>query len=150
MKVTFHYGIKTYSGTLDEMTFGSYRKDSLCIGRKYVSPRLTEHNTQVGSIMKNLSLIYGALSTGYKTDLKSYAQLNSVNVPADKLIPSTFAIFVKMMYCFSEKGAGHIDLASVTYEDLETVGAEISTVALAISNGYLPTVANASTLSNLM
>ncbi len=38
MKVKFKYGIQTYSGTVDEMTFGSYRKGTLCIGRKYVIP----------------------------------------------------------------------------------------------------------------
>lgn len=150
MKVTFKYGIRTFSGTLDEMTFGSYRDGNLCIGRDYVIPKLTDNNTLMGSVMKNLATIYGAISTGYKTDLKLYATRRAASIPTTQLAPNGFATFVKMMYCFSDLGAGHIDLASVTYEDLETVGAEISTVALAISNGYLHTVSGADELSNLI
>ena len=34
MKVKFKYGIQTYSGTVDEMVYGSYRDGKLCIGRE--------------------------------------------------------------------------------------------------------------------
>ena len=42
MKVKLKYGIATYSGTIDEITFGSYKDDTLCIARKWVMPRLTD------------------------------------------------------------------------------------------------------------
>ncbi|MDD4309392.1 MAG: hypothetical protein PHO32_03355 [Candidatus Cloacimonetes bacterium] len=72
--------------------------------------------------MKNLALIYNSVSSGYRDELRTYAGLNSVNVPNDALPPNAFAIFVKMFYLFSKLGEGHIDLATVTYGDLSTPG----------------------------
>ena len=85
MKVKFKFGIQTYSGTVDEMTFGSYRKNSLCIGRKYVTPKLTDNNTSMGAKLKNLAIVHGSVTSGYLDELKTYAGLNSVNVPKGKL-----------------------------------------------------------------
>ena len=150
MKVTFKYGIKTYSGTVDEMTYGSFRDDNLCIGRKYVMPTLTANNTLRGTIIKNLAAIYGSLSSSYKDDLKVYAAKNAVNVPKDKLPPTSFAIWMRMMYLFSELDSGHVDLATVTYTDLQTVGADIASIAEAVVNGYLPEVSGADSLTATM
>ncbi len=147
MKVIFKFGIKTYSGTVDEMTFGSYRKDSLCIGRKYVTPILTANNTLMGAVMKNLAAVFGACSPDYKADLKVYAQRNSANVPNGKIPPTSYAIFVKMMYLFSELDEGHVDLATVTYTDLQTLGGDIASVADAVENGYLASVVDADELT---
>lgn len=146
MKVTFKYGIKTYSGTIDEMTYGSFRDDNLCIGRKYVSPTLTANNTLRGTIIKNLADVYSSLSSGYRDDLKTYAAKNISNVPKDKLPPTAFAIWMKMMYLFAELDEGHIDLSTVTYSDLQTLGADIDTIALAVENGYLANVEGADAL----
>jgi hypothetical protein len=55
MKVKFKYGIRTYSGTIDEMTYGSYRKGKVCIGRQWVLPKPTEQNTEIGAVATNLS-----------------------------------------------------------------------------------------------
>lgn len=147
MKVRFKYGIKTYSGTLDEMTFGSYRKGKLCIGREYVVPTLTANNTSMGAVCKNLAAVFGDCSPDYKDDLKIYAGLNVVNVPKTKLPPTSFAIFMKMMYLFSELDEGHVDLATVTYTDLQTLGGDIASVADAVENGYLADVDGAELLT---
>lgn len=150
MKVLFKYGIKTYSGTVDEMTYGSFNDGGLCIGRKFVTPTLTNNNTLRGTILKNLAAIYGSLSTGYKADLKTYARKNAALVPADKLAPTSFAIWVKMMYAFSELDEGHIDLSSITYTDLQTVGTDIESIALAVTNGYLEPVTGYDALTATM
>lgn len=150
MKVKFNYGIKTYSGTLDNMTFGSYRKNSVCIGREYVSPRITENNLSMSAKMKNLALVFSSVSSGYKDDLKSYALANQANVPKGKLPPSSYAIFVQMMFKFAKLDEGHIDLATVTYGDLSTLGEDISTIAAAVSNGYLQSVPGANLLTATM
>ncbi|PKN73506.1 MAG: hypothetical protein CVU50_01975 [Candidatus Cloacimonetes bacterium HGW-Cloacimonetes-3] len=147
MKVRFKYGIRTYSGTLDEMTFGSYLKGKLCIGREYVIPKLTANNTLMGAVCKNLAEVYGDCSTGYKADLKTYAGLNAVNIPKGKLPPTSFAIFMKMMYLFSELDEGHIDLSTVTLTDLQTLGGDIASVADAVENGYLKSVDGADELT---
>jgi len=146
MKVKFNYGIRTYSGTIDEMTYGSYRHNSVCIGRKHVIPRLTEHNTQMGSTMKNLATVYADVSSGYKDELKLYAAKNAANVPAGTLPPTGYAIWVRMMFLFSKLGSGHIDLATLAYSDLATVGEDILSIATAVENGYLASVPGADSL----
>ncbi len=146
MKVTFKYGIQTYSGTIDEMTFGSYREDTVCIGRKYVSPRLTENNTRIGAIATNLASVWEEVSSGYKEEMVTYSQRNAVNIPKGKLPPTSFAIWMKMLFLFSKLDSGHIDLTTVTYSDLQTVGEDILSIAVAVENGYLQAVADADEL----
>lgn len=147
MKVKFNYGIRTYSGTLDEMTFGSYRKNSVCIARKYVQPRLTDQNTLMGATLKNLASVYADLSAGYLDELKIYAQKNEINTPKGKVPPTAFAIWVKMMFLFSELDEGHIDLKTITYTDLTTVGEDILSIATSVENGYLAKVPGADALT---
>lgn len=146
MKVKFKFGIQTYSGTIDEMTFGSYRKGLLCIGRKYVVPRLTENNTAKGTIMKNLATVWADVSSGYKDEMKTYALRNAVNIPKNMLPPTSFSIWLKMMFLFSELDSGHIDLSTVTYTDIQTVGEDILSIAVAVENDYLAAVVGADEL----
>ncbi|HNZ88681.1 MAG: hypothetical protein QM209_06340 [Candidatus Cloacimonadota bacterium] len=147
MKVNFKYGIKTYSGTMDEVTYGSYRKNTICIGRKYVKPRLTDQNALVGGKMKNLAIIYNDVSESYKQELKQYALLNEVNVPKGKLLPNAYALWVKMMFKFADADAEHIDLTTLTYSDLQTVGDEILSISSAVENGYMDNVPGADKLT---
>ena len=137
MKVSFKYGIRTYSGTLDEMTYASCKNGQVCIGRKFVKPALTANNSTHGSNTKNLAEIFGALSSGYKADLKAYAKLNAANVDAHKLPPTSFAIWMKMMYLYAKSDEGHVDLSSVTYNDLQTLATDIGSISAAVDNGFL-------------
>ena len=137
MKVQFKYGIGTYSGTLDELTFGSYFKNRVCIARKYVVPRLTDQNSLIGSKMKNLAVIYGNVSANYKIELKQYASLHSVLTPKGKLPATSYALWVKMMFQFAKADPEHIDLTSLTYTDLQTVGDDIISIAAAVTNGFM-------------
>ncbi len=150
MKVIFKFGIRTYSGTVDEMTFGSYRKDTVCIGRKFVMPQLTANNGVMGEKIKNLAAIYAQCTPAYKADLKVYAHRNSANVPEGKIPPNAYAIFIRMLFKFAELDSGHIDLATVSYEDLQTVGADIASVADAVASGYLDSVKDADQLVAVM
>ena len=104
----------------------------------------------MGDKLKNLALIYSSVSSGYKDELRTYAGLNSVNVPNDALPPNAFAIFVKMFFLFSKLGEGHIDLATVTYGDLSTLGEDIASIAVAVENGYLASVTGADLLTTEM
>jgi hypothetical protein len=141
MKVKFKFGIKTYSGTVNDMTYGSYRNDNLCIGREYVYPKITENNTQKGLIVKNLSKQYHLLNPDYLADLKTYAERNGrENVPKTKLIPTAFALFLKMMYAWYESDPEHIDLTAVTLEDAVSADADVRTIARAVEAEFLPYV----------
>ena len=147
MKVKLKYGIRTYSGTLDELTFGSYFQDRVCIARKYVVPRLTDQNSLMGNKMKNLAVIYADVSDSYKLELKQYALLNAVNVPKEKLLPNAYALWVKMMFKFAKADPEHIDLTTLTYSDLQTMGDDILSIASAVVNGYMANVPGAETLT---
>jgi hypothetical protein len=149
MKVKFKYGIRTYSGTIDEMVYGSYRDDKLCIGREYVYPTLTEQNTLLGNIAKNIPTLYAAASTDWKDDLKLYATRNCrENVPKDKVCPTAYAVFIKLMYAWQDDDPEHVDLATVTPEDIPTLGAKFDTVKDAIDNELLPEITEYADLTN--
>ena len=151
MKVKFKYGIRTYSGTIDEMVYGSYRKHRLCIGRQYVYPRLTANNERLGNIAGNLRLLWDEFSAGWKNDLATYALRNgSENVPKTKLIPSRYALYVKIMYAWAADDPTHVDLTSLNAEDLASLGTPIATVKDAIESGYLAPVKIFSDLIQVM
>lgn len=147
MKVKLKYGIRTYSGTTDGMTYCSYRKGTVCIGRKHTLPRPTAQNTSMGIIMKNLAKVYAAVSPGYKADLKTYAARYEKKVPSNKVAPGAYPLFVKMLFLFAELDAEHVDLATITHSDLLTVGSDIMSIADAVDNGYLPNVSGAAELT---
>jgi len=141
MKVKFKYGIITYSGTLDEMSYGSFRQHTLCIGRKYVKPAPTEQNAIMGAIMKNLSKIYAEADGGYIQDLGVYAVRNGKqNVPKGQLIPTRYAIFVKMMFAWQESDPEFVDLSAVTIEDIVTHEAPVISVKDAVDADLLARV----------
>jgi hypothetical protein len=148
MKVKFKYGIATYSGTIDEMVYGSYRDDHLCIGRNYVYPTLTAQNETLGSIGANLKLLWATVSAGYKADLKTYAQRNgNQNVPVSQMPPNSYALFIKLMYAWQKDDPEHVDLSSVTNSDVDSLGAKINTVKNCVLNGMLPGITNYSDLT---
>ncbi|MDZ4121344.1 MAG: hypothetical protein U1C33_02920 [Candidatus Cloacimonadaceae bacterium] len=140
MKVKFKYGIRTYSGTLDEMTYGSFRNHMLCIGRQYVKPTATEQTLAMADILTNLGGIYREASEGYRNDLKTYAYRNRVNVARDKILPTAYALWIKMMFAWARESEGLINLADVTIEDIQATEAPVWKVADAIEAGYLKSV----------
>ncbi len=138
MKVKFKYGIKTYSGLIDEMVYGSYRKDELCLGREFVYPTLTENNHALGSTMQNLASVYRNISPTYLQDLKKYALRNGQdNVPKDKVIPTAFSLFLKMMYAWLESDPEHVNLSAVTLADIVALDAPVRTIKRAVDAGFL-------------
>lgn len=147
MKVLFKYGIGAMAGTIDEGVYRFTANKSGSIMRKYTYPRLTHNNTLRGAIMKNLAAVWRSVSSSYKDDMKSYCAIwnTTYKDPNDPFSPerSSFAMFIDMMYLFSELDEGHVDLDTVTYSDLQTVGADINTIAVAVVNGYLQPVSGA-------
>jgi len=151
MKVKFKYAIRTYSGTLDEMTYGSYRNGAICIGRKWVYPELTAHNESLGAIMKNLGSVYRDTSGEYQDDLKEYAKRNGKqNVKWYQLPPSAYAIFIKMMFAWQESDPEHVDLETITVGDIVLADAPVISIASAVEADLLKRVTNYSELDNPM
>lgn len=149
MKVTFSYPTRTLSGKQDDTVFGSYRNDNLCLARKYVYPEITEHNHIVGSIVKNLAVVYSEASPDYVQDLKTYAKRNGKeNVPNNQIVPQTYSLFIKMMYNWQKSDPTHVDLAAVTIADIVALDADVRTIARAVSAGFLPNVSVSADLTS--
>ena len=141
MKVRFRFGIRTYSGTIDDMTYGSYRRNKLCIGREWVLPILTPQNTELGASMANLAVLWAAASNEYKADFKTYSvKYASEQVSIRQLPPTGFSLFIKAMWAWAEDEGPTLDLKSVTIEDVGTLGGKVASVAACVTNGYLPEV----------
>ena len=149
MKVVFKYGIKTYSGTIDQMVYGSYRDDNLCIGREYVYPTITTNNHEKGVALKNLATVFHAANANYIADLKLYCIRNGQeNVPKTQLIPTAFSIFLKMMYAWYASDPTHVDLSTVQISDIVALDADVRTLARAVNAGFLPNITDATDLTN--
>ncbi|HHV36401.1 MAG TPA: hypothetical protein GXX77_00975 [Candidatus Cloacimonetes bacterium] len=141
MKATFKYGIQTYSGTIDGLTYASYKDGQVCIARRYVKPRATEQNEEMASVSTNLSKIYNECSEEFKADLKTYSHLYATrHVAKDKLPPSSYAIYVKMMYAFLKHNSDHVGLDSIVLDDLIDLYPEVTSIKNAVNKRYLPKV----------
>lgn len=143
MKVKFRYGIKSYSGTLDELNFANYEERNVVIGRMLpVNREITSQNILIGGIMVNISNLYGAIEEDYKADLKAYSKKMYKLKKFDKqLAGNRYSTFVKMLFAASKDPSSSIDINSLSVDDL-SLGAyeEIQTVANAVRYGYLPAV----------
>ncbi|HPV14794.1 MAG TPA: hypothetical protein PL126_03995 [Candidatus Cloacimonadota bacterium] len=149
MKVKFKYGIRTYSGTVDEMTYGSYRKGRLCIGRQYVIPKATIQNEKMGNAAKNLALLWKSASDEFRADYKIYAGLYATYVSkANEMPPTCYALFTKAMHNWAKGEDPALDLADVQVEDITTLGAGISSIANCVNHNHLPAVPGYNNLNN--
>ena len=144
MKVVFKFGIGAFSGTIQEGVYSMTRNKTGSIMRKWVRPKLTTNMTELGSITKNLAKIWNTCSAGYRLDLKTYCnRWNSEYLdPNDPFSPrvTSYGIFTKLLYAFRDSDPTHIDLETITYSDLQTVGTDIASVSDSIDNGFLATI----------
>lgn len=154
MKVTFKYGIGSFRGTVDLGTYWATKNESASYMRKYVRPTITTHNTDMGSALSNLSKVWSEASDLYKADMKEYSnrhyELNADPAnPFDRKL-SSFSWFMKMMYNFADTNEGTVDLKSVTYGDLTSLFADVTTVASCVEAGFLPSAGDTSDLTATM
>lgn len=69
MKAKFKYGIKSFSGTVDDMNFAHYKGRNVTIGRMLPeSRRITENNITMGAKMKNIAKLYRVNSARIQED----------------------------------------------------------------------------------
>lgn len=148
MKTNLKYGIASYSGTIDDITFGSYKKGKVCIARKWVLPRTTAQNAELGTSTKNIASIYAAASAGFKSDLRTYADLYArKNSRSRSLAANPFALFMKLMYAFAADEGESVDLKTITLNDIQSLFSDLDSVAAAVTAGYLPNVNGAELLT---
>jgi hypothetical protein len=143
MKIKFKYGIKSFSGLFDEMIFANYERDKVVIGRMYnPSPRVTENNTLMGTIMQNITKLWAASSETYKKDCKNYAyKMFGLPMFDGKISGNGFSVFVKILWAASKDTENPLDLMALSVDDLEVEAySQIESVKVCVENGYLPVV----------
>lgn len=136
----------TVTGIIGRVTTGVYyRAKSTVFGylRSWAYPTITTNMHTKGSYLKNIQLLWNAINPLYIADLKAYGLLyENLPVYGDPYATRTkscFAIWYKLLYAWSVAEAPAIDLATLTYEDLGTLGFPTALVD-AIDAGYLPEV----------
>lgn len=138
----------TVSGIVGRVTTGVYyRARSTRFGylRSYVMPKITEHNTLLGSYLTNIRKMWAEeVQEAYKEELLEYAKLYK-DLPiygddSSQRTKSSFAIWYKILSYWQKMDPVHIDLASVTGEDLLSLGEDIISVSKAVEFGAIPVV----------
>lgn len=143
MKITFRWGIKTFSGYGDDMVYQSFDNDTFCVGRDYTYPKITENNHTLGKIGINLANVYNHVSQAYMQDLKIYQdrykrQFGNTRNPFKRgPMPNSMALFTKMMFAWYDSDPEHVDLATVAISDIIAADADVRTIARAIEAGFL-------------
>jgi hypothetical protein len=141
MKAHFNWGLASYSGTRDDMTFAAYREGHLCIAKRWFSPTPGLAQETLRAIGINLSLVWKNAAAGYKADFKSYAKkFGNQHCLLTEWQPSSYALFIGMMFAWQKSDPTHVDLSAVTISDLVTSDAEVQTIAGAVGGGFLQTV----------
>jgi len=100
MKVTFEWPIKTLSGKSHDgkYVYCEYKDSSVCIMRKYVKPRITDHNREYGSKFQKIARLYREMPEEFKDSLRAYAQAyNRYLLPEKKLPLNFYNILVKAL-----------------------------------------------------
>lgn len=154
MKVKFKYGIGSFSGTLELATFYETPNGGASFMRRWVKPKLTAQNAELGVISKNMATMWGECSEDYKANLVIYCEKYQVHYrdPENpfQIKPTSFAMFVKMFYRLAAANIGTIELKSLSFGDLSTLFPEITNVNSAINEGYLEFVPGCELLTENM
>ena len=143
-KQVYNYQIVGLMGRVG--TTVSYRSGSQLFGyfRAYAKPRLSAQNTILGTISKNLKLLYEEASVAWKTDLAAYTvkygNLPILGDPMAERANSCYAVFIKLMYAFKAYDSANVELDTIAFGDLETLVAPVITIKGAIEAGLLPSV----------
>ena len=144
MKVTFKYGIGTFQGKLDNSVFWPQKSGLASVMRKFTYPTLTIQNERIGLIGKNLAFLWHQILSGWRADIYNYARRYYTQYGSEDMFDparSPYAFYTKAMWNFYKDDPDHIDLSTITTEDIMVTGVnKIYTVRSCIVNGYLRTI----------
>lgn len=142
MKVKFRFGIKNYSGTLDQLNYADFG-DRGCIARMLSDSReTTAQNEEIKQKSQYIVEFYRLISDEFKQDLALYTmKMYNLKENRTKIAGNRYSTFVKLMWAVSKLENGAIDLSSLSIDDAVIGSYEnFSTVKAAVENGYLPVV----------
>ncbi len=113
MQVFFKNGAKKVLPKSEGLTLLHYKSVDLYYVRKYFVPPKTEHNTRMGSIFKNLRVIWNSLPVEYKEQLKHSAELYNAKYRQDMYPINSYAFFTKLMFELLKQNL-ELDLTKMT------------------------------------
>ena len=112
--------------------------------RNYVYPKLTDHNHDMGKIMRNLAVLYAGTDVDYQADGTEYARRfyieNNSNPGLKAPVNNSFGQFIKAAFAWYDTDPEHIDLSEVTAEDIVSADADLRTWARMVEAGYISPV----------
>jgi hypothetical protein len=155
MKVGFENAVAYYSGKYDEIVYQEWFKGKLCFARKYAYPELVKVHEDMRAIGLNLSLLYNLADPLYISDMKAYAKKNytqnrtSIKRLMHKM-PSSKALFVSCMWQWYKSDPVHVDLKTVTLDDIITLDSPVKTVKKCVEANYLRRVTGYEAYTNLI
>lgn len=138
MKTKPNLGLPQYSGKYGEVIFCYNRILGTSYVRRNTYPRLTEHNSKIGAVTRNLNSLQP--SQGYKLDLELY--LMRYNALSDNRSIRSVVwtnIYLKLMYAMA-KAMPEIDLTTLTREYIYEHNLPCISIKNAVKAGLLPKV----------
>jgi hypothetical protein len=148
MKVEFKYGIKSFSGTLDELNFANHKDRNMVIGREIGHREATDHNHSFGNTLRAISALYKATADGYKADLTAYAK-KMYDLPkfSKGLAGNRFNVFVMICYAAMSSEEITFDVNTATIDDFDVI-TQLHSVKSAVEAGLLDVVVDYDELDN--
>ncbi|NLW18934.1 MAG: hypothetical protein GXY81_04510 [Candidatus Cloacimonetes bacterium] len=137
MKAKLGAFFQSFSGKADGMVYYFNRRLGKIIAREYVKPRANKNNQRFKDVAANLKALNP--SEGFRMDLSVYVDIyNSAVRNWEKPLLNWHNAFLKLMWAMARDL--HLDLATLTREQIETQELPCITVMDAVEAGYLPPV----------
>ena len=141
-KVIYSSLVAGIAGKVEDIVY--YRSHNNYFGyiRSYIYPRITGHNIRFGEKVKAIGKFWGETSPGFRDEIEKYTNLYR-NLPPDlqdlkEKANSPTALFIKIMFNFEDRHKEHVDLVSITPDDIIDLYPEIMSMRAIIANGYIP------------
>jgi len=137
MKAKLGAFFQSFSGKADGMVYYFNRRLGKIIAREYVKPRANKNNQRFKDVAANLKALNP--SEGFRMDLSVYVDIyNSAVRNWEKPLLNWHNAYLKLMWAMARDL--HLDLATLTREQIETQELPCITVMDAVEAGYLPPV----------
>lgn len=137
MKVHFKYGLKGFSGNVDDAIYYYNPKSKLTLMRPYVYPKLNHNNERTTNIMANLKLINP--SEGYRQNLRDYIMFyNDSKDYGHKPLVGWNNAWLKMMFAMQKAMPMEVDLKTINRQQIIINDLPCRMLKTAIEFGLLP------------
>ncbi len=139
MKAYTKYGLKGYTGNVDDMVFYTLPNCDVMIGRRkpehFVEAAQHEQYRQINSNLRKIKP-----SQAYKDDFKVYTALYKELPDAKRGVSGWYNLYVKLLWDMQK--AGLVDLKTLTRQQIYDDNLPCISVKAAVEAGLLPAVVN--------